>query len=137
LFASKFDAVGIEPDGFEAAEIEAVREEMVRLLFVWDEDGGFLQFNEAGTGSFLELGKNGIDFFAGLNEFDFDGQVIGDFENVRRVHAMLCAEARNAFDDGGAGDAGVKEEIEDGRVNRNAVMFGAVAEIERDFHGFA
>jgi hypothetical protein len=50
---------------------------------------------------------------------------------------MLCAEASNAFDDGGAGDAGVKEEIEDRGVDRNAVMFGAVAQKESDFYSLA
>ena len=39
----------------------------------WNDDGGFLQFDQAAAGSLLRLRQNRIDLFACLNELDLDG----------------------------------------------------------------
>jgi hypothetical protein len=57
-----------------------------RLVFVRDDNGGFLQINQARSDPLFEFGKSGIDFLSGLDEFDLDGQVIGDLETGSGVN---------------------------------------------------
>jgi hypothetical protein len=107
------------------------------LMLGWNDDRGFLHFDEAGGGSFFELGKDCFDLLARLDELDLDGKVIGDFENVGRVHAMRGAESSDSFGHCRAGNSGVEEEIEDRGVDGNAVVFRSITEEERDFYRFA
>ena len=63
--------------------------------------------------------------------------MIGDFEDVGRVHAMCGAESGDSLGHGRAGNSGVKEEIEDRGVDGNAVVFRSITEEERDLYRFA
>lgn len=107
------------------------------LMLGRNDDRGFLHFDQAGGGSLFELGKDCIDLFARLDELDLDGKVIGDFEDVGRVHAMRGAESSDSLGHRCAGDSGVEEEIEDRGVDGNAVVFRSITEEERNFYRFA
>jgi len=102
-----------------------------------NDDRGFLNFDEAGAGAQLQLCENVVDLFAGLDELDFDGQIVGDLEDVSRVDAVRLAEAGDAFDDGRAGNAAVKEEVEDAGIDGDSVVLCSIAEIDGDFDGFS
>jgi hypothetical protein len=41
-----------------------------------DYYGCFLDFDDAATGAFLQLGQKGVDFFTGLDELDLDGEMV-------------------------------------------------------------
>src|SRR5580698_1899226 len=94
------------------------------------DDRGFLDFDQPATAAFFELRKDGVDLFPCLDEFDLDGQMVRDLQDVRGMHPMRGSKAGYAFDHRGAGDAAVKEIVEDAGVDGDAVMFGSIAEIE-------
>lgn len=106
-------------------------------FFAGDDDGCLLHFDEAAVGALLEFGQEGIDFFFCLDELDLDGEMVGDFEDVRGVETVRGAESGYTFEHRGPVDAVVEEEVEQAGVNRDAVMSGAIAEIDGDFDGFA
>lgn len=111
---------------------------LLRGLFsCGEEDGGFLNLNEARAGSLFELGQESVDFLAGFNELDLDGQMVRDFEDVRGVKAMRGTESGDAFEDRGAIDAAVEEEVEDAGVDRDTVVLCTVAEVDGNFEGLA
>ena len=102
-----------------------------------NNDRGFLDFDEARTGPLLEFRQNLVHLFARLNELDFDGEMIGDLEDVRGMNAVPGAESRNALHHRGACDATVKEVVENAGVDRNPVMLRSIAQVERDFNGLS
>jgi hypothetical protein len=109
-----------------------------RFLFLArDKDGGFLHLDDAAAGAFFQLGQELVDFLTGLNELDLDGQMVGDIEDVGGVEAMRRSKAGHSFEDAGTVDAVLEEEIDEAGVDRDSVVFGAVAEVDGDFYGFA
>ena len=102
-----------------------------------NNDGGFLDFDEAGSCPLLEFRHNLVHLFARLNELDFDGEMIGDLEDVRGMNAVPGAESRNALDHCGACDAAAKEVVENAGVDRNPVMLRSIAQVERDLNGLS
>src|ERR1017187_4818394 len=93
----------------------------------WDDHGSFLQLDQAGADPFLELRENGIDFFARFDEFDLDGEMIGNLENMGGMDTVRVAKTGNALGDCGSGDSAVEEEVEDAGVDRNSVVFCTIA----------
>ena len=108
-----------------------------RLGFGGYDDGGFLDFDEAGTGTLFEFGQNFVHFFARLNELDLDGEIIGDLEDVRGMEAVRGSESCNTLEDRGACDAAVKKIVENAGVDRDTVMLGSIAQVDRDFNGLS
>ena len=99
--------------------------------------GSFLGLDEARAGQFFKLGKDGTDFFMALDELDFDGQLVGDFDQISGVKMVICAETGNALGDRGSGHTAIEKEVENTGVERNALMSGSIAEIDGDFDGFS
>ena len=56
---------------------------------------------------------------------------------MRGVETVLGAESGHALDHRGAGDAAVKEEVQNARVDGNSVVLGSIAQVERNFNGLA
>jgi hypothetical protein len=85
------------------------------LLFIdgsflrWNDHGCLLHFDQAGSDPFLELREDRIDLITRFDEFDFDRQMVRDFENVGGVDAVCVAESGDAFYDCGPGDCTVEE----------------------------
>jgi hypothetical protein len=76
-------------------------------------------------------------FFAGIDEFNLDGQVVGEVENVGGMEAMLGSEAGYAFEYGCAGDSIMEEKVEEAGIDRDAVVFCRIAQVNSDFESFA
>jgi hypothetical protein len=107
------------------------------LILAWEDYSCLLYLDEAAVGAILQLGQEGVDFFSGLDELDFDGEMVGNLQDVGGVEAMRGAETGYTLEDRGSVNAVVEEEVEQAGVDRDAVMFGAIAEIDGDLDGFA
>src|SRR3954467_8240977 len=73
---------------------------------------GLLHLNQAAPAAGLQLGHDGVDLLPGIDELDANGQMIGEFDDMRGVDAMPCAEPRYALHRGGARDPLAEQEIE-------------------------
>ena len=78
---------------------------------------------------FSKSRQNRIDFLAGFDELDLDGQMVGDLKDMGGVETVSGAKARNALQarllrrrrcGRGSREAG---------VDRNSVMFGSIAQV--------
>jgi hypothetical protein len=52
-----------------------------------------LHLDDAAVGALFEFRQESIDLLTGFNEFDFDGEMVGDFQDVRGVDAVGGSEA--------------------------------------------
>src|SRR5215472_944176 len=96
-----------------------------------------LHFDEAAAAAVLQLGHDLVHFFSSVDEFDLDGQVIGELEDVGGVDAMMAAEPGYAFEYCCAGDAVFVEKIENAGVDGDSLVLRGVAQVDGDFDGFA
>ena len=106
-------------------------------ILAGNQDGCLLNLDNAAVGALLHIWKDALDFLAGLNEFDLDGEMVGDFEDVGGVEAVRGAESGYAFEDRGTVDTVLEKEVEQAGVDGDAVVLGAIAEVDGDFDGFS
>jgi len=109
------------------------RSESAHSLFRGNYYSGVLNLDDAAAGALVQFGQEGVDLLARLDELDLDGQVVGDLQDVRGVDAMRGAEAGYAFEHGCAIDAVLEQEVQQGGVDGDAVVLGAIAKIDGDF----
>src|SRR5271170_7445481 len=100
-------------------------------------DRRLLHLDHAGPGHLLKLTQQLVDLFTRLDKFDLQGKMVGNLDEVRRVHMMIGAKPRYSLENGCAGNATKKEEVEDAGRGRNSVVRRALAQVDRDFHGFS
>jgi len=95
-----------------------------------ENDANFFQRDEAAVDHFVEARENFFDALGGLDDFENDGQILGEAEQFIRVIDAGAAVAADATKDGCAGEAVFAEHFDDGFVQGFAVPFVGFADMD-------
>src|SRR6266581_9116890 len=110
-----------------------------KLLFggAVEDDADFFEGDEAAIDHFVEAGKNFFDALSGFDDFEDDGKILGEAEELVGVIDAGAAVAGDATNDRGTGEAFFTEHLDDGVMERFAVPFVGFADVDAHQGAFA
>src|SRR5216683_1268161 len=88
-----------------------------------EDDADFFEGDEAAVDHFVEAGKNFFDAFGGLDDFEDDGEILGEAQNFVGVIDAGAAVASHAAQHGDAGKVFFAQHFDDGVGERFSVPF--------------
>ena len=83
------------------------------------------------------LPSSSSTFSLRLDKFNFERQMVGNFDEAGGMHVVIRAESGDALQDRGAGNSAIEEEVENAGIRWNAVVGRSLAYIDGDLDGFA
>src|SRR5712692_1427331 len=95
-----------------------------------EDDADLFEGDEAAVNHFVEAGKNLLDPLSGLDDFENDGQILRETKKLIGVVDAGAAIAADAAQNRCAGKAVFTEHFDDGFVERFAVPFVGLADMD-------
>jgi hypothetical protein len=91
-----------------------------------NHDADFLHLDQTAAATLIKLAEDAVNLFAGVDEFNLDGEMVRDLQDVGGMDPMCRAKTGHSLSDGRTGDSTMEQKIEKAGINRDAMMLGAI-----------